>query len=370
MHGIYVRLVMMLMALFLVTACDDERSDKGVLAVGLTDAASGGFQSVYVTIGEVQVHRGGDEDGHWLVVASPGRTYNLLELVNGLIEQLGVSPLATGSYTQMRLIIGDEADDGTNILGQSHPYANYLIDSQGECRRLRVPSGDRTGIKLVHGFEIVKDLTTDLVLDFDVDRSVVRAGNSGKWMLKPTIKVIDTVENATVSGVVADQTDAALPGARVSAQVFDQNMDQVRVVASTLSDGTGEYLMYLEPGPYTITVYADGYGPACVDLLTETGRDDEASFVLSPADMQKITCHVVLPQGVQEGIVKVSFILTSPCDETRLIELKSLNVSQTGTYEVSLPAGTYRVLATDGATMLPVRNITTGSPVTLDFTAK
>lgn len=366
MRGICVRLVM---ALFLITACDDGGSDEGALAVGLTDAASGGFQAVYVTVGEVQVHRGGEENGEWLVVASPGRTYNLLELVNGVIERLGVSSLAAGSYTQMRLIIGDKADEGTNILDQRHPYANYLIDSQGECRRLSVPSGDRTGIKLVHGFEIVKGLTTDLVLDFDVDRSVVRAGNSGKWLLKPTIRVIDTVENATVGGMVADQTDAALLGARVSAQVFDQGTDQVTVSTSTLSDAAGEYLMYLEPGTYTIAAYAEGYSPACVDLAVEAGGDYEASFALSPADMQEITLNVVLLPDVQDGVVTVRFILASPCDENRLIELKSLNVSQTGAYKVSLPAGTYRVIATDGATTLPAQNIATDSAVTLDFTA-
>ncbi len=263
----------------------------------------------------------------------------------------------------------DSAGSFCVLLDQSHPYANYLIDSQGECQRLRVPSGDRTGIKLVHGFEIVKGLTTDLVLDFDVDRSVVRAGNSGNWLLKPALKVIDTVENATVGGVVTDQKDAVLPGARVSAQVFDQDTDQVTVSTSTLSDAAGEYLMYLDPGSYTITAYADGYYPVCANLDTELGRDNEASFVLSPADMQAITLNVVLPQGVQDSVVTVRFILASTCDEDRLIELKSLNVSQTSTYEVSLPAGTYRVLATDGATTLPVRDIATGSAVTLDFTA-
>lgn len=352
----------------MVTACNDDETDEGTLAVGLTDAASGDLQAVYVTIEEVQVHRGG-ENGEWLVAASPGKTYNLLELVNGVIERLGVSRLAAGSYTQMRLIIGDDADGETNILNQPHPYANYIIDSQGECHRLHVPSGDQTGIKLVHGFEIVKDLTTDLVLDFDVDRSVVRAGNSGKWLLKPTIRVIDTVENATVSGVVTDQTDAALPGVRVCAQVFDPDTDQVTIRTSTITDASGEYLMYLQPGTYTIVAYADGYSPACAGLTAELGQDYDASFVLPPADMQAITINVLLPQGAQDVIATVRFIMASPCDESSLIELKALNVSLTGVYEVPLPAGTYRVLATDGATTLPAQNIATGSAVTLDFTA-
>jgi len=363
------RIIVVLLALFLVSACSDSDDDAGTLSVGLTDAASSDYQAVYVTIEEVQVHMGGDDDGNWQMVASPGKTYNLLELVNGMIEQLGVSSLGSGTYTQMRLILGGEAQEETNILGDPHPYANYLIDSSGEYQQLRVPSGYQTGIKLVRNFEIVEGLTTELVLDFDVEKSVVRAGNSGNWLLKPTIKIIDTIENSTVSGVVADQSAELLAGAKISAQVYDTGTNGVNVNTSTLSDEAGEYLMYLEPGAYTIVAYLDGYSPVCSELAVEDGGDHVLSFVLRPTDMANITCNVVLTQGVQGQIVTVRFVRTSPCSETKLIEIKSFNVSESGSYNVSLPAGTYRVIASDGTTTLPVQNVATGGSATLDFSA-
>jgi len=60
---------------------------------------------------------------------SPNKTYNLLELVNGVREQLGITELVTGHYTQMRLIIGDSPDDTINLLSEGHPYANHIIDN-------------------------------------------------------------------------------------------------------------------------------------------------------------------------------------------------------------------------------------------------
>ena len=90
-----------------------------------------------------------------------------------------------------------------------------------EAIELKVPSGFQTGIKLVHTFDVVAGRTVGLVLDFDAGRSVVKAGNSGKWLLKPTIKVIDTLNNATLTGTVTDESAKALSGVTVSAQTYN-----------------------------------------------------------------------------------------------------------------------------------------------------
>ncbi len=364
-----IRIVVLLLAFLLGTACSERQDDAGTLSLGLTDAASSDYQAVYVTIKEVQVHMGEDGGGPWEVVASPNKTYNLLELVNGMIEHLGVSDLKAGTYTQMRLIVGDEAEEETNILGENHPYANYLIDSADRYLQLKVPSGVQSGIKLVCSFEIMEGLTTELVLDFDVDKSVVKAGNSGNWLLKPTIKVIDALENATVSGAVVGNSAELLAGVKISAQVYDPDTGQVDVDTSTLSDEAGEYLMHLAPGAYTIVAYLDGYSPVCTELAVADGGDYQASFALTPTVMNDITCNVILSQSLQGRIATIRFIRTSPCRETKLVELKALNVSESGAYSVSLPAGTYRVIAADGTTTLPVQNIAAGGSVTLDFTA-
>ncbi|BBO82460.1 hypothetical protein DSCO28_30260 [Desulfosarcina ovata subsp. sediminis] len=124
--------------------------------------------------------------------------------MNGVIEPLGATSLDAGKYTQMRLYLGETHDGEDNILGSTHPYANYVIldDGDNTVEPLTIPSGYQTGVKLVHEFEIVAELTVDLVVDFDASASVVVAGNSGKYQLKPTIKITDTVNNAILSGVV------------------------------------------------------------------------------------------------------------------------------------------------------------------------
>ena len=185
--------------------CSDGGSNTGVqtfpgtgtVSVNLTDQTTYEYAAVYITVDDVQIHLGGDENNpnNWQSTNMAVRpiTINLLKLVNGVRKNLGLSVLQTGQYTQMRLIIGRYPDDSLNILSQKHPYANYVVvnSSPTELHELKVPSGPQTGEKIVGGFEIVENKTTELILDFDVQKSVVKAGNSEQWLLKPTVKIFD-----------------------------------------------------------------------------------------------------------------------------------------------------------------------------------
>jgi hypothetical protein len=276
-------------------------TNAGILSLGLMDKSTEEYQAVYATIDKVMVHRSyvegeedSDGDGSWITVATPGKTYNLLELVNGVIASLGVTELESGLYSQMRLYLGPDPDDGLNILDEPHPYPNYVIvgNSGDEIHELKVPSGYQSGIKLVREFEIEAGVTIDLVLDFDADKSVVKAGKSGKYLLKPTIKIIDTLKNATLSGTVTDNQPVGLAGVRVSAQLYDQGPadqpedpeDWISTYTTTFTadgDGyVGQYMMYLVPGDYNIVAYEPGFMPECWPITAGYGDVLNADFTL------------------------------------------------------------------------------------------
>ena len=187
----------------------------GTASVSLVDSASEEYTAVYVTINDIQFHLGGNENSpnSWRSIQESIEypvTVNLLELVNGVRLDLGIVELPAGHHTQLRLVIGDEAEQGTiNILSQAHPYANYVIVDKDpsdvippEIHELKVPSGDKSGIKIVGGYYISAKQTTELIIDFDACRSVVQAGSSGQWLLKPTIKLGDPKEYSIIKGQI------------------------------------------------------------------------------------------------------------------------------------------------------------------------
>lgn len=198
-------------------------TEKGAVAIYLTDAPAN-YSAVYVTIAEIAVHQvsedsteednnsavlraveneesntsesednASDEDASWRVVATPNKTFNLLELQDGVLESLGVTELEAGKYTQVRLILADAVDDnGTNM-----PYAHYVVLDDNSTEELKVPS---SVIKLNHPFDVEEGKTTNLVIDFDAEKSV----NPNVWSLKPVIS-LDTPEDINESKVISDE---------------------------------------------------------------------------------------------------------------------------------------------------------------------
>ena len=330
----------------------------GTLGVILTDASTDMYQAIYVTIDEVQVKKkgAGEEEAGWLTVLTPEQTFNLLELVNGVTADLGLAELASGEYAQMRLILGTQADDSENILGEAHQYPNYLIknDTDSTIEALKVPSGYQTGIKIVSGFTIAANGATELLLDFDACKSVVQAGNSGKWLLKPTIKVLDTVNYSVVSGVVKDDGDNPIEGALVSAQIYTSPpeppegwdpRDEVTNEGGTASDGTGAYTLHLPPNTYNIVATMSGYTPQClvvaaIDFQNYTDND----FTLTALTEEDLGTFTGTVTGVATAEFSIRKMIECGLEEV-MIEVASVSVADGFTSEeITLPVGTYEVV--------------------------
>ena len=240
---------------------DDPRG-SGVLKVSLTDAPACGYDNVWVTVTKVRVHRSdtaADNDSGWSEVvvdpSSGGRKIDLLELQNGVLADLGQTALPSGHYSQVRLVLADNATVAA---------ANELVLSDTKARvSLDTPSAQQSGLKLKHGFDVEDGAEADLVLDFDACRSIVKAGNSGKYNLKPVISVLPVLTGSVV-GTVDPQ--AARANATVSLQRFDPSSGVVSVVRATTAKADGTWVLSPVPvsppsGPgYSVVIGSSGYG--------------------------------------------------------------------------------------------------------------
>ncbi len=224
----------------LLAACGGGGSDDdgaGALSVRLTDGQSCSYDAVFVTIEKVRVHRNANAaenaDGWEELVLSPARRVDLMTLRNGAFQELGTLPLAAGDYSQVRLVLAET--------GNSAPYANQLTLEDGTQLALSTPSAQQSGLKVNVQMSIEAGETAELVLDFDPCKSVVKAGNSGNYNLKPVITGYFE-EVSAIAGTVVD-------GAVVSAQVGGET------VKSTVAAADGRFVLWpMVAGTYDVVV--------------------------------------------------------------------------------------------------------------------
>jgi hypothetical protein len=273
-----------------------------------------------------------------------------LELRNGVREEVGIAELEVGHYTQMRLLLGEEADDGINILSEPHPYGHYVIDENDDYYELKIPSGYQTGVKIVHGFYIKENEATELILDFEASKSIVKPGLNNEWLLKPTIKVLNTERYSTLSGTVALSNGQQQPGGiLVSAQYPSaDSVNSIIVQASTVTEDDGSYSIFLEPGTYNIVAYKGGYNSGCVHSFNATVSRTYAIPLLTltaVVDPGTVSGSVTISDGNPQQHATLSFVQIGACGGEDA-EIDSLIVAHGGTFGFDLPVGDYRVVTT------------------------
>lgn len=214
-----------LLLLSLLISCSKE--NKATVQFWLTDAP-GDYEKVLVDIQGLEVNPEEINSG-WQSVQINTGVYDLLELTNGIEILLGESELPVGKVSQLRLILG-----GNNTL---------QIDNQEF--ELSTPSGQQTGLKIQVHQVLQEGITYKVLLDFDAAMSVVKAGASGKYLLKPVIRSITEAQDGAIRGSV-------LPVESTPAVYVISGLD---TLASSFSDKiTGKFLVRgIAPGTYTVS---------------------------------------------------------------------------------------------------------------------
>lgn len=222
-------------------------SETGTLKLAVTDAPACGYDSVNVTIEKVRVHQSStasDTDSGWSeIVLSPALRVDLLALQNGALAELGQVTLPTGSYNQMRLVLADNN-------GASSPANWVKLSSDQSVVELKTPSGQQSGVKAKQfNIEIGANQLANFVIDFDACKSVVIAGNSGQYLLKPQLTVIPRL----VSGVAGFVVPALATTGFTNLSLQQGGV----VVKATAPESNGAFMLQpVLPGSYTLVMTA------------------------------------------------------------------------------------------------------------------
>lgn len=236
--------IIALLAVFF-TACNDndDSSQTSRVMVRLVDAP-GDYDAVNIDVQDIMIKSSTDSgESGWISIVDdnfiPGE-YNLLDLTGGVSLLLADNVIPSGYLGQIRLVLGDN---------------NTLVKGD-ENIHLSTPSAQQSGLKLMVNETLLGGATYEFVLDFDVDKSIVSAGSSGAYNLKPVIRVSATA----TSGVIKGKIDPMLVGYQVAVSVPFEGE-----TISTFADDSGMFQLNGVPaGTYTVTLTPDvnsGYTP-------------------------------------------------------------------------------------------------------------
>lgn len=257
---------------------------QGTLQVSLTDAPACGFDKVNVTVSKIRVHQSssaGDTDSGWQEIAlNPARKIDLLSLSNGVLQDLGQTPLPAGHYTQLRLVLAANGAAGM-------PANSVVPTGTTDEIAIDTPSAIQSGIKLIHEFDVAANTTADLVLDFNACKSIVAKGN-GSYLLKPVISVTPKLVSGGITGYIAPGTSKAVVTAQQNGIVIKATAPDATTGAFTLSP--------LPPSTtnYVVVLTADGRTTAAISgVPVVVGSNTPISTSAAPISLTTSATHTV-----------------------------------------------------------------------------
>lgn len=250
-------LVLILVAGMFYGCSDNSTSpsnQNGSVMLYLTDAPAD-FDGVFIVVNKVEVNanaNASNTDNGWITLSSTSHTYNLMFLRNGVKVAIADTALAAGTYGQVRLVLGT---------------GSYVVVG-GVKFNLNVSSNLQSGIRVAHQFTVGANSTVNLTMDFNVNRSVKVIGSSS-FILQPSIRIIDTDNSGSISGVVMPLDANAIVWTKTASN------DTV----TTYPDSSGYFKLSALPAEngYNVYVHAQniGFNDTTITNVNVTAQKDK-----------------------------------------------------------------------------------------------
>ena len=211
----------------------------------------GDYEEVNVEIVDV-LFNSTDDEGGWTSIVPDDFIpiiVDLTELIAGNDLLLTDVIVPSGMLKQIRLVLGNN-----NTL---------VIEGEPDPIHLDTPSAQQSGLKLKVKTVLESGYSYTFILDWNVQRSIVKAGNSGKYILKPVIRVNTEVNSGSIKGNVVgepiegDGTSGVVP--IKDAQVSVYTTGDI-YITETSTDENGNFIVRgLDAGDYKIEIEHNSY---------------------------------------------------------------------------------------------------------------
>lgn len=202
----------------------------GTMNIRLADAPDPTITSIDLVFSKLEAKVG----NKWQEIPLADETVNLLDLTEEDML-LGSAVLPAGNYNQIRLF----------------PSSATVTDSDG-THNVNIGSAANTGIKVNINAELPSNAVQTLLLDFNVDKSLIKQGN-GQYRLQPVLVGVIKTLSGTIVGT-ATNGSGPLHNAQVVAVYEAGNSYPIGTEVNTsasMSDG-GFTIWALLPGTYTL----------------------------------------------------------------------------------------------------------------------
>lgn len=211
----------------LISGCSDLNQDatRASVQFRLTDMP-GEYQEVNIDVVAVNMI----VNDSLIELGTNQGIYNILEFVNGKDTLLVDEEVPSGFVSQIRLILGEN---------------NTVMIDDTEYD-LKTPSAQQSGLKLNVHQELLGGEVYVYVIDFVVEKSVVKTGND-KYILKPVIRIFTEVITGSIKGVVQPVEARPLVMAIMDEDTVSTYSDTVSGAFKIRGLSEGSYALKFEP---------------------------------------------------------------------------------------------------------------------------